>query len=534
MQYLGQAVSAFALGLFSLLSGATGVIAGPTSEGASNQLAYYHENTDQATTECGRIADRYQIKNNPSVRFRFLDATADMPEHCEIVVNIPPETGVYVALPTKWNGRIWMIGNGGFAGGAVGPLLADVDDHTVAYRRAVAASGVRRGFVTAYTNGGHYQGTPFDGSFAFQRPDLIEDLAYKSIHKGIKFAKKAVSAFYGRKADYSYFEGCAGGGRQGLMAATRYPGDFDGIVANAPVLRWSELMIKARWNHMALSVAPSLNLQKIAFAFQFVLGRCDSIDGVEDGLIADPRECDFDPVEHLPSCHEKPENSCFTEEEKRALVNIRQGPPLRGEYPLPQYWDTLSSETAIGWLANPDGSPNRLSTMAESFFKYVAFIPEQDPEYDWSTFDFIHDPARMRNFDEIMNPGSDFEAFRRRGGKILGFWGWSDASVNPASGINFHESLAGVYGGGRLRDFYRQFFIPGVGNCSGGYGPDEIDVMTVLINWVEKSHAPERLHARKTVAGKAIYNRTYCPFPQSIHYESGNPENPDNWRCGNE
>ena len=32
------------------------------------------------------------------------------------------------------------------------------------------------------------------------------------------------------------------------------------------------------------------------------MAKCDAIDGLKDGLIDDPRKCNFDPVEEFPAC----------------------------------------------------------------------------------------------------------------------------------------------------------------------------------------------------------------------------------------
>ena len=39
-----------------------------------------------------------------------------MPEHCRVTGLIQPEIRFEVNLPTKWNRRFYMHGNGGFAG----------------------------------------------------------------------------------------------------------------------------------------------------------------------------------------------------------------------------------------------------------------------------------------------------------------------------------------------------------------------------------------------------------------------------------
>ncbi len=233
----------------------------------------------------------------------------------------------------------------------------------------------------------------------------------------------------------------------------------------------------------------------------------------------------------MPSCNGKSDEGCFTDAEKKALADIRRGPPIKGTYPLPQYWDTLEPSTTTRWLANADASPLSLTVMAQSFFKYAAFFPQQNPDYNWQTFDFERDPARMTWFDEMMNPKPEFDAFRERGSKILSFWGWSDTAINPAMGITFYKTIIDTLGLEATHDFYRLFFLPGVANCSGGYGPDEIDIMTPLIEWVETGHAPRRLQAQKTIDGQSKYNRAYCPFPQKTIYARGDAEYSENWFC---
>lgn len=499
--------------------------AGSAGDGGANASAI----PGTPTGSCAELAGL--AGEGVSIHPRSIDAAPDAPAHCELIATAPAETGIYIGLPERWNGRLLMIGNGGFAGGDVTRSTAGGTDHTVPYRVQAMNAALNAGFIAVYTNGGHFGGSPFDGSFALGRGDLLEDLAHRAVHAGVTLAKQAARRYYGMPPRYSYFEGCATGGRQGLMAASRYPEDFDGIAATAPVLRWSEIMIKARWNHAALAAAPSLTHARLAEVFTAVLAKCDALDGVRDGLIADPPACDFDPDEDLPSCTGDGPGPCFTAAEKRALADLRQGPPIGGGHPLPQYWDTLAPSTTPRWLANADGSLPALEVMAQSFFRYAGFYPVQDPTYDWQDFDFIKDPARMQAFDVMMNSPPDFDAFHARGGKVLSAWGGSDAAINPALGKAFYHQLVSAIGQEDMDAFYRLYFLPGMGNCKGGYGPDRVDLLTPLIRWVEGGEPPHRLPAQKMVDGAVRYNRAYCPFPQATVYTGGDPETPDNWVC---
>ena len=316
------------------------------------------------------------------------------------------------------------------------------------------------------------------------------------------------------------------------MAASKYPDDFDGIAAAAPTLRWSDVMMKGLSNQMALDDAPTLTHAKLGTVFEAVLARCDAKDGVVDGLLADPSQCDFDPVRDLPRCTGAVNDSCFTEAETTALAKIRQGPTIKGRNYFPQYPGMEEASTARTWIRNPDGSPNVLTVFGESYMKYMFFLPEQDPDYDWKTFDFDTDPDRMTMINDLWNPKPTLEAFKARNGKILTYWGLADAALNPIMGTDYYAEVADRMGGvEQVQDFYRMYMVPGVAHCSGGYGPDEIDAMTPLIEWVEAGKTPDRLLAQKTVDGQLKYNRAICPHPQATVYQSGDPELPESYTC---
>ena len=133
---------------------------------------------------------------------------------------------VHLPPPERWSSRYYQMGNGGFAGHIDRPTLA-----------AAAA----RGDVAAATDTGH-AGDGFDARWAAGRPDLVRDYAWRSIKVASETARLLTRAFYGHDARRRYFMGCSFGGRQALVAAGRWPADWDGIIAGAPATRWP-----ARW-----------------------------------------------------------------------------------------------------------------------------------------------------------------------------------------------------------------------------------------------------------------------------------------------
>ena len=81
-------------------------------------------------------------------------------------------------------------------------------------------------------------------------------------------------------------------------------------------------------------------------------------------------------------------------------------------------------------------------------------------------------------------------------------------------------------------DFARLFMMPGVAHCGGGIGPDRIDAVTAVIDWVEKGKAPEQLLASKVTNGQVVRTRPLCPYPQVARYSGqGSIDEAANFRC---
>ncbi len=290
-------------------------------------------------------------------------------------------------------------------------------------------------------------------------------------------------------------------------------------------------MMKGLSNQLALDAVPTLTQEKLGNVFKAVLARCDAKDGAVDGLLADPRSCDFDAKRDLPKCTGAVDANCFTEAETDALAKIRNGPVIKGKSYFPQYPGMEEASTATRWIINADGSANALSVFSESYMKNLFFLPQQDAGYDWKKFDFNRDPDRAATINDLWNPKPTLDAFKARKGKILTYWGLADAALNPVMGMDYYDEIVRQMGLQQAQSFYRMFFVPGVSHCSGGYGPDQIDAMTPLIEWVESGKTPERLGAQKRVGNTLKYNRAICAYPQATVYQGGDPEQPRNYAC---
>src|SRR5437870_3347654 len=147
-----------------------------------------------------------------------------IPQHCRVKLTLKPsaDSNIYSELwmPTdNWNGKLLVVGNGGFAGSIQG-----YGDMQIA---------LRLGYATAATDTGHNAADGPNGMFALGHPEKIVDFAYRAVHETTVESKRLIKALYDRAAQYSYFKGCSTGGREGVMAAQRFPDDYDGIIAGA-------------------------------------------------------------------------------------------------------------------------------------------------------------------------------------------------------------------------------------------------------------------------------------------------------------
>lgn len=416
-------------------------------------------------------------------------ATAEAPEHCRVAGVIPPEIRFEVNLPSLWNRRLYMYGNGGYAG--------TPPDHPS--RNGPRNNGLRHGFATTYTDTGHDRHVEPLGEFAHNNLQKLVDYSFRAVHLTVLASKEIVRTYYGGEtAAYSYWDGCSTGGREGLMSAQRFPRDFDGIVAGAPVLNFSGTMIGYIWKLHALEAAP-LSLAKIEQVGKAVYARCDAVDGLKDGLITDPRDCDFDPARDLPRCGAGQDSDCFTAAEIGALKKIYSDVTGGGRTLFPhqpvgaELGPPSGSRRSSGWdrwIINENG-PSIGQVFSETFLQYLAY-PEDDPNRDWESFDFDKDPQRMELVHSMLDATNpDLSAFQHRGGKIIMYFGWADAALNPLMGLGYYEDVLATMGAD-TQDFFRLYMVPGMYHCGGGLGVDRIDAMTPLIDWVEGGPRPTR------------------------------------------
>jgi feruloyl esterase len=473
---------------------------------------------------------------------------------------IPPAIGFHVQIPLRaqWNGRFLMWGDGGKDGDL------DFADHRVA-----------EGYAVANTNMGHDAGAEPGSSFAFENRQAEIDFGYRAVHLTVMAGKELTEAYYGAAPQYSYFEGCSTGGREGLMEAQRYPYDFDGIVAGAPAHLYQDLNASRTWLLQKMYLddfAGSFSFdtdgdglpdspRKLELLVEAVLEKCDALDGIEDGVIDDPRACAFDPETDLRSmmCRDDVNgDACFT---RLQLVHVEafyagaHDGAGRRVYPghalgseaqwLGLYVPHSGNRYAAGALGVTGDHVNylfyetdpgvALPTLAD--LKIEPDVTRTPPEWAWWQFD-IDDVTRgmgdlMKSITDASDP--DLTRFLRLNqGKLILYHGWSDALITPHGTVEYYEDMVDATFGGdthAARLHARLFMVPGMGHCSGGPGPNSWDKLAPLVEWVERGVAPDAIVAEHRTGGVVDNRRPIFAYPDRAVYSgpAGGQNDPANW-----
>jgi feruloyl esterase len=435
-----------------------------------------------------------------------------LPAHCRVAAVLTPTADSHIEMEIwmpveNWNGKFLAVGNGGWAG-------------SISF--AAMAGGLVRGYATASNDTGHTGG---NGDFAFGHPEKLVDFAYRAMHEMTVQSRTLISRFYDRGPRLSYYEGCSTGGRQGLMAAQRYPADFDAIIAGAPANPQTGLHAGDLWRGVEVFADPSSHLsrEQVALVHDAVISSCDGLDGVEDGLLTDPRMCTFDPASL--ACGPGSGNACLTSSQVEA---VRLGySPARlesGEVVFPGF--ARGSEDAWTFIT---GGNNLALNIAPDTFQ----LAHGDPEWDWTRFDLDADVRLAREqVGYIDATATDLAEFRDRGGKLILYHGWNDQLIAPENTIRYYTEVLETMGADQ-DSWLRLYMAPGMAHCRGGVGPNQIDFLEPLDRWRESGTSPDRITATRISNGQVEMTRPLCPHPEIAKWTgTGSTNEAGSFACG--
>lgn len=374
-------------------------------------------------------------------------------------------------------------------------------------------------------------------------PQAQLDFAYLSQHRLSIVAKAVINRFYGQHPKYSYFDGCSDGGREALMEAERYPNDFDGIAAGAPV---QNLTVQNTFHHAwpiyinqspkgsdnfivygCSGSGPNTSCPILNLVHQASVKACDALDGVTDGIIDNPRICNFNPHTLVCASGVIPNPSsptCLTSAQADVIQSWHDGASVDGVY-LEQYgsreWGseldwTLFFPTQNGVAGLNGAFANSIVTQyVEWGLAYINYDPNP-----WNinqlqfTIPNFFETVKTSAYLSSTNP--DLHRFNDRGGKLLIWHGFADQHVDPQGTIEFYENVRETMGPRAAEDFVRLFLFPGVAHCGQGLGPNIFDVLTPVMQWVEGGVEPEKIVANNTSTN---VSRPVYPYPLQAKYK---------------
>jgi len=320
------------------------------------------------------------------------------------------------------------------------------------------------------------------------------------------------------------------------MAAQRYADDYDGIVAGAPAFLFNVQnslhhgwMARSNRDNGLSTGNVVLYPSKAAVLHTAVVAACDALDGQTDGLLADPRQCHFDPATIQCADGATDTSACLTATEVATVNKFYNGPrdPVTNRRILvggPQYGSELN--WAGVFVPSNDTVTTRVGS--DNFVagaRYVIFTDATPPTLDEFEFtEAFYSKLRPRHpLNDATSP--DLTAFKNAGGKLLLWHGWADQHISPINTIAYYEAMQGVMGQASMDAFMRMYLAPGVSHCGGGEGLPNMDLVSAMVDWVERGKTPDAITTVRTdAAGAVTSSRPMYPYPQLAKYNgSGDP-----------
>lgn len=501
-------------------------------------------------------------------------ATEQVPVvHCIVHGRIAVRTGAdgnpyavsfELRLPDDWSGRFVHQFNGG-NDGAVVPALGRLgvlsgNDSALARGAAVVSSDAGHDGA-ANPEAGLAAGNMFGLEF-----EARKDYGYGAVAKLHPVALALTERYYGEPIRYVYGMGTSNGGRHALVAASRMPEAFDGILAGYPGFHLPRAAVQHAWDVQAFrsvgnSLAEAYSREELDIVAESVLGACGALDGLEDGLIFAVRACQakFDPRSMI--CRSGTSTHCLSEAKVTALTRVLGGPHNSAGEALysPWTWDTgIASPNWRTWkLESPIPPWNMkpiIAVMGSGSLAQVFTTPPTPLAGDSATleqflldFNFDRDAPKIdatsaefpESAMELMTPpDSDnptLAGLERSGGKLLVYHGVSDPVFSFLDTVKWYETLIG--NNPDATEFVRFYAVPGMPHGPGGVAPDSFDPLTPLIEWVEEGRAPGAIDATvredNELAPAALRgaSRKLCPWPAILRYSGGDRASADAFEC---
>lgn len=466
--------------------------------------------------------------------------------------------GFEMRLPTVWNGRFFYQANGGIDG-SVGTATGGINGG------AGLDNALNQGFAVISSDAGHVgsQGPSFGLD-----PQARLDYGYQAVGKLTPMSKALIQTAYGKGPDRSYMGGCSNGGRHAMVAAARYADQYDGILVGNPGFQLPKAAIAniagaQIYNALASTpgdISTGFTQAERQLVSKAVLGKCDALDGSADGLVQDTTACQatFDLNRDVPTCTGERDGSCLSAAQKTGIaklfsgVTTSNGTKVYASFPYDagigtngwaswKFNESLNRDSgavAYIWQVPPTTEP--LATfngpnfsLTSNIDQLVNMINATNATYTESALSFMTPP----------NP-SNLSKLKDRGAKMMIYHGTNDPIFSSDDTTQWYEGLRKA-NDGDASNFARFYRVPGMNHCSGGPATDQFDMLTPLVNWVEKGESPDSVIASARGVGNAggvnadvpaswsaSRTRPLCAYPKVARYNgSGDIESASSFSC---
>ncbi|MBB5414374.1 tannase/feruloyl esterase family alpha/beta hydrolase [Paraburkholderia atlantica] len=527
--------------------------------------------------DCAALAARLTFANTTFTSVTDVPAGTlkvagkSVPEHCVIEGKMNQRTsavdgqtyaiGFEMRLPIAWNGRFFYQANGGLDGNvtpATGVLSGG----------GPLNNALNMGFAVISSDAGHSGSqNPLFGLDSQARLDY----GYNAVATLTPMAKQVIRLAYGKGPDRSYFEGCSNGGRHAMVAASRSFADYDGIIAGDPGFHLPKAAIGELWSAQQLAtvatgttssgiadITTGLTATERQLIASKIIAKCDSLDGVADGMVQDIKACqaNFNLATDVPTCSSNGrDGSCLTAAQKLAVGNMFSGAKNSAGTALYASFPYDVGISGSGWAAWKQGNSISLDPAAAAF---VFTSPPQSASILSSmgayglNFSMDSDAPKIFATSGVYSESSwsfmtppnetDLSGLRSRGAKLIVYHGTSDPVFSSNDTTDWYQRLS-TASGGDASNFARLFTVAGMNHCSGGPTADQFDMLTPMVAWVEQGQAPNRVIATARDTSNAIPNsevptswgagrtRPLCAYPKVARYTSGDVNSASSFTC---
>jgi len=541
--------------LAGLLAGLATVSAAPAAtmaENAASVCSGLAGTSDSTRIDSATLLAPSQLALSERAPTPAARITPAAPAFCKVLGHLDPTDPkappirFEVNLPVEWNGRSVQYGGGGFNGTLITglglPPAYPFDK----------PSPLARGFVTYGTDSGH-EAKPGEPPQVFALNDeAFENFAYRSYKKVRDAAVALMVRAYGKRPETMYFMGSSEGGREALTMAQRYPDDFDGIVARAPVINWVGLQHAGLRLGLVTMGEGWIRPAQVKLVADAVRQACDKADGVEDTLVEDPVGCRAKfMVDSLRCAGGQTGDQCLTDAQVKAVDTLHSTykfafPLANGLDDYPGWGvsgeDTPSFGPTGGWIAwwlgtaapaQPPAPKNGIAWVYGA--GGIQYVFARDPKLDVTTYRPEEHKQRLLEVSQLMDSTDpDLARFRARGGRLIMLEQMSDYAQSPYAGIRYFENVERKLGKSETAEFARLYTAPGVDHVGSG-APANVDFLSVLVDWVEKGHAPGDLEVveQKVEAPTFAVLRALplCRWPAWPHYKGGDFKSSSSFQC---